>query len=155
MAQMGGPVISTFSCGKVHSPVLFPKSADCIITMEVSELLRPGFLELLRDGASILISKTKIVPQVITAAQYPSDTDIAKAVQGFRVVEVDILAKAVEIGDPTGRIANVVMIGVMSRLTPFDRFPVELWLKAIKNVNPKPAVWAGNYAAFMAGRDLI
>ncbi len=155
MAQMGGPVISTFSCGKVHSPVLFPKSADCIITMEVSELLRPGFLELLRDGATILISKTKIVPPVITYEQYPTDADIAKAVQGFKVVEVDILAKAVEIGDPTGKIANVVMIGVMSKLPPFDKFPVELWLKAIQNVSPKPAIWAGNYAAFMAGRKLI
>ncbi len=154
MAQMGGPVISTFSCGNVHSPVLFPGSADCVITMEVSELLRPGFLEMLREGATILISKTKVVPPVITREQYPSDADIAKAVEGFKVVEVDILAKALELGDPTGRIANVVMIGVLSKLPPFDKFPVELWLTAVKSISPKPAIWAGNYTAFMAGRNL-
>lgn len=155
MAQMGGPVISTFSCGKVHSPVLFPGSADCIITMEVSELLRPGFLEILKEGATILISKTKVIPPVITPEEYPSEEDILKAVEGFNVVEVDVLGKAMEIGDRTGRIANVVMIGAMSKLSPFDRFPPELWLQAIKNVSPKPAIWAGNYAAFLAGRELV
>jgi indolepyruvate ferredoxin oxidoreductase alpha subunit len=155
MAQMGGPVISTFSCGRVHSPVLFPGSADCIITMEVSELLRPGFLELLKDGATVLISKTRVIPPVITEDQYPKPEDIKRAVEGFKVVEVDVLGKAMEIGDITGRIANVVMIGALSRLEPFDRFPAELWLQAIKNVSPKPAIWAGNYAAFSAGRDLI
>jgi indolepyruvate ferredoxin oxidoreductase alpha subunit len=36
MAQMGGPVISTFSCGKVFSPVLMPGEADCVIAMEMS-----------------------------------------------------------------------------------------------------------------------
>ncbi|MFC1838853.1 2-oxoacid:acceptor oxidoreductase family protein [Thermodesulfobacteriota bacterium] len=155
MAQMGGPVISTFSCGNVHSPVLFPGSADCIITMEVSELLRPGFLEMLREGATILISKTKVIPPVITPEEYPSQEEISKAVEGFNVVEVDVLGKAMEIGDITGRIANVVMIGAMSKLPPFDRFPTELWLQAIKNVSPKPAIWAGNYGAFSAGRELV
>jgi len=155
MAQMGGPVISTFSCGKVHSPVLFPKSADCLITMEVSEVLRPGFLEMLRDGATILISKTKVIPPVITSEQYPTPEEIAKAVEGYKVVEVDILGKALELGDSTGRIANVVMIGSLSKLPPFDRFPTELWLQAIKNVSPKPAIWAANYAAFSAGREMV
>ncbi len=155
MAQMGGPVISTFSCGKVHSPVLFPGSADCIITMEVSELLRPGFLETLREGATVLISKTKVVPPVITAEEYPTDEAVSKAVEGFKVVEVDILAKALELGDSTGRIANVVMIGALSKLPPFDKFPTELWLQAIKNVSPKPAIWDANYAAFSAGRELV
>ena len=155
MAQMGGPVISTFSCGKVHSPVLFPGSADCIITMEVSELLRPGFLEMLREGDTILISKTKVIPPVITPEQYPAPEEIEKAVEGFKVVEVDILGKALELGDSTGRIANVVMIGALSKLSPFDKFPTELWLQAIKNVSPKPAIWAGNYAAFMGGREMV
>jgi len=154
MAQMGGPVISTFSCGNVHSPVLFPGSADCIITMEVSELLRPGFLEMLREGATILISKTKVIPQLLTVEDYPTQEKITKAVEGFKVVEVDVLEKAMEIGDSTGRIANVVMIGALSKLPPFDKFPTELWLQAIKNVSPRPAIWAGNYAAFSAGREL-
>jgi indolepyruvate ferredoxin oxidoreductase alpha subunit len=155
MAQMGGPVISTFSCGDVYSPVLFPGSADCLITMEVSELLRPGFLELLKEGATILIAKTRVVPPVISADEYPKPEDIEKAVKDFRVLEIDVLNKAIEIGDTTGRIANVVMIGAMSRLAPFERFPADLWLQAIKNVSPRPALWAANYAAFSAGRKMI
>ena len=39
MAQMGGPVISTFSYGNVHSPVLLPGQTDCLIAMEKSEAL--------------------------------------------------------------------------------------------------------------------
>jgi indolepyruvate ferredoxin oxidoreductase alpha subunit len=70
-------------------------------------------------------------------------------------VEIDALGKAMELGDITGRIANVVMIGALSKLPPFDKFPSELWLQAIKNVSPGPAFWAGNYAAFSAGRELI
>ena len=71
------------------------------------------------------------------------------------MVEADVLGKAMEIGDKTGRIANVVMVGTLSRLAPFDRFPTELWLRAIKNVSPRPAIWAANYAAFSAGRELV
>jgi hypothetical protein len=29
---------------------------------------------------------------------------------------------------------------------------VEMWWKALQKVNPKPEVWAANYAAFNAGR---
>ncbi|NTV73295.1 MAG: hypothetical protein HGA66_03700 [Holophaga sp.] len=43
-------------------------------------------------------------------------------------------------------------MGILSTLEPFDRFPAELWWKALQKVNPKAAVWAANYAAFNAGR---
>jgi len=155
MAQMGGPVISTFSCGKVHSPVLFPGSADCLITMEVSEILRPGFLDLLKEGGTILISKTSIIPQVITPEEYPAPEKIKGALGEYRIIEVDALGSAIEIGDKTGRIANVVMIGALSRIAPFNGFPLDLWLEAIRKVSPNPAFWAANYAAFMAGRELL
>ncbi|MBW2031535.1 MAG: 2-oxoacid:acceptor oxidoreductase family protein [Deltaproteobacteria bacterium] len=155
MAQMGGPVISTFSCGKVHSPVLFPGSADCLITMEVSEILRPGFLDLLKEGGTILISKTSIIPQVITPEEYPAPERIKGALGEYRIIEVDALGSAIEIGDKTGRVANVVMIGALSRIAPFNGFPLDLWLEAIRKVSPNPAFWAANYAAFMAGRELL
>ena len=57
-------------------------------------------------------------------------------------------------GDPSGRIANVVMLGILSRITPFDLLPEALWLKALQSVGPKPAVWAANRAAFQTGRGL-
>jgi indolepyruvate ferredoxin oxidoreductase, alpha subunit len=35
-----------------------------------------------------------------------------------------------------------------------DAFPAELWLKALKRANSKPVVWATNYVAFNAGREI-
>lgn len=155
MAQMGGPVISTFSCGRAHSPVLLPGSVDCLIVMEMSEMLRPGFIEMLKKDGTILAAKTVIVPQNLEADQYPDPDGIKKAVNDYRLIEVDVLGKAIEIGDSTGRIANVVMMGALSMVKPFDVFPEEIWLEAIKKVSARPAIWAANYEAFMSGKALI
>ena len=154
MAQMGGPVISTFACGKVHSPVLLPGEADCLIAMEMSEILRPGFLDLLRQGGTILAARTVMVPQGMKAEDYPDLDGIRKATRGFRLVEVDVLAAALALGDSTGRIANVVMMGALSRIAPFTAIPEPLWLRALQEVTPGPA-WGGNYQAFLAGRKLL
>ena len=154
MAQMGGPVISTFSCGEVHSPVLLPGTADCLVVMEKSELLRSGFLEMLRPGGTVVLADTRILPKGMAEADYPGDAEIRAALAPYQVVEVEVLAKALELGDPTGRVANVVMMGVLSRQSPFDQFPESLWLKALEKLNPKPAVWASNYAAFKAGSTI-
>lgn len=154
MAQMGGPVISTFGCGKVVSPVLLPGTADCLIVMEKSEVLRPGFLDLLKPGGTILMAGTRILPEGMAEEAYPADAQLRAILAPFRLVEVDLLETALALGDPTGKIANVVLMGILSTLSPFDRFPVELWWKALRKVNPKPPVWAANYAAFNAGRGL-
>ena len=154
MAQMGGPVISTFSCGDVFSPVLLPGTADCLIVMEKSEILRPGFLDLLRPGGTVVLADTQILPEGLEAKDYPSDTDLRALLAPYRLIEVDPLGRAIELGDPSGRIGNVVLMGILSTLEPFDCFPVELWWQALQKVNPKPSVWAANHAAFNAGRAL-
>ena len=153
MAQMGGPVISTFACGRVHSPVLLPREADCLIVMEVSELLRPGFLDMLRPGGTILVARTVMVPQGMKAEDYPSLEAIRPHLAPWRVVEVDVLSAAVELGDASGRSANVVMMGGLSTIEPFAAIPEGIWLKALAEVTPPPA-WPGNYRAFLSGRDL-
>jgi indolepyruvate ferredoxin oxidoreductase, alpha subunit len=155
MAQMGGPVISTFSCGSVHSPVLYPGSADALIAMESSEVLRPGFLELLKPDGMILLSDTQIVPMVVAAGDYPDEETIQKEIKGYNVIRINALQTALDIGDPTGRIANVVLIGALSKLAPFDIFPDSLWQQALTKVSPNAKIWAGNYAAFLAGRELV
>ena len=155
MAQMGGPVISTFSCGSVHSPTLVPSTANCLIAMEKSEILRPGFLELLEPGGTVLLADTRILPQCMKPEQYPSDEVLAAYLQACRVVSVNVLDIALRLGDPQGRCANVVMLGVLSTLPPFDALPVSIWLAALKSISRKPAVWNINHAAFMAGRTLL
>lgn len=154
MAQMGGPVISTFSCGKVYSPVLMPGMADCLIAMEMSEILRPGFLDLLKPGGIVLAARTTIVPPAITADQYPGVEEIRSAVGDTALREIDVLSKAMAIGDASGRSANVVMLGALSQIAPFDRIPEAIWLQALKDVTPTPVLWAGNYQAFIKGRDI-
>ena len=155
MAQMGGPVISTFACGKIHSPVLLPGSADCLVTMETSEVLRPGFLEMLTPGGTVLLAKTRVFPQGLKPEAYPSHESIMRQLSGFKVLELDVLAKSIALGDAAGKSANVVMMGAMSKTAPFDRFPVEYWLEAIKLNSPKPAIWQANFTAFRAGRNLV
>jgi indolepyruvate ferredoxin oxidoreductase alpha subunit len=152
MAQMGGPVISTFACGQVRSPVPLPGAADCLIVMEKGEVLRPGFLEMLKPEGTILLASTRLLPPGLPAEQYPSDAQIQASLSTYHVVEVDALGMAMELGDRAGRTANVVMMGVLSTLPPFNVFPAELWLQALKNANAKPVVWAANYAAFLRGR---
>ncbi|NTW88730.1 MAG: hypothetical protein HGB26_06325, partial [Desulfobulbaceae bacterium] len=61
---------------------------------------------------------------------------------------------ALALGDSTGRIANVVMMGALSQIAPFTAIPEPLWLRALKEVTPGPA-WGGNYQAFLAGRKLL
>lgn len=154
MAQMGGPVISTFACGSVHSPVLMPGTSHCLVSMERSEVFRPGFLDMLRPGGTVILADTAIVPPLFKAENYPTVDAVRQALTGFKVIDVDVLNTALSLGDPTGRSANVVMIGVLSTVAPFDSFPNEYWLQALKNVSPKPAIWQANYAAFLAGKQL-
>ena len=154
MAQMGGPVISTFGCGKVFSPALVPGSADCLIAMEKSEILRPEFLSSLKPGGTVLMADTRIVPQGLPETAYPGEDALAKALEGYELKTVDVLKTAIELGDASGRSANVVMLGALSTLAPFHTIPTEVWLNALKNVSPKPAIWNANHAAFMAGRNL-
>jgi indolepyruvate ferredoxin oxidoreductase, alpha subunit len=156
MAQMGGPVVSTFACGSVFSSQLLPRSADCLIVMEKSEVLRPGFLSSLKLGGVVLMADTAILPQGLKEEEYPtSDEAIKRNLEGYKVINLDVLEKAISLGDKIGRSANVVMLGAHSAVEPFNTIPRELWLQAIKNVSPKPAIWDSNYAAFMAGVEMI
>ena len=154
MAQMGGPVISTFACGDVVSPVLMPGSADVLIALEQSEVLRPEFLDMLKAGGTVLLATTKIVPPGLPPARYPGEAQVEDLLRPYRVARVDVLRQALDLGDPTGRMANVVMLGLLSTTAPFDVFPAELWHEALRSVNPRRTIWSANYAAFQAGRSM-
>ncbi|MBU2509858.1 2-oxoacid:acceptor oxidoreductase family protein [bacterium] len=155
MAQMGGPVVSTFACGSVYCSQLLPGSTDCLIVMEKSEVLRPGFLSSLKPGGVVLMAETKVLPQGVSESDYPDDDVINRNLEGYNVITLDVLKQAISLGDNSGRSANVVMVGALSAVEPFNSIPRDLWLQAVKNVSSKPTIWDGNYAAFMAGVELI
>jgi len=154
MAQLGGPVISTFGCGEAHSPVLAAGSADVLVALEESEVLRPGFLELLRDGGAVLLNRQRMIPNGLDPASYPAREAIEAALGSARLLSIDALEAARTLGDAQGRTVNVVALGALSALPPFDRIPLPLWRRALREVAPGETAQAANLAAFSAGRSL-
>mgnify|MGYP001209652054 CR=1 FL=1 len=155
MAQLGGPVISTFSCGDVTSPVLVPNSADVLVAMEMSEVLRPGFLELLKPGGTIILNNFTAIPVTAEKDDYPPESEIIKALDDYKVIQVDANELADELGDEVGRTANVVVLGLLSAIEPFSQIPDEIWQNTILSLSPSDHWKAMNIAAYNKGRDFI
>jgi indolepyruvate ferredoxin oxidoreductase alpha subunit len=153
MAQLGGSVISTFSCGKVHSPVLAPGSVDVLVVMEVSEVLRPGFLDLLKPGGKIIFNNFKSIPVTAKKEDYPDLEQLEAQLRGYDVIKIDANQVAYDLGDKTGRSANVVVLGLLSTLNPFCIIPEQAWLNALFSVSPTDFIKSANQMAFRVGRN--
>lgn len=154
MAQLGGPVTSTFAMGAVHSPVFLPGTADVLIALEQSEVLRPGFAAMLKPGGTILLSTEKRIPAGLKKDEYPELEKIRMELADYRVLEFDGLAACRTLGDEAGQLANVVTLGLLSTLPPFDAFPVEFWWQALMDGSPQEGMRRANFRAFEAGRQL-
>gem|GEM_PF-79873 len=157
MAQLGGSVISTFSCGNVYSPTLAPNSADVLVVMEISEMLRPGFLNLLKPGGKVLLNVFKAVPSNIKLEDYPSLEEIEKALaaDAYDVIKIDAAKIAHDLGDKTGKTTNVVVLGRLSTIAPFNIIPRDTWLSALMSVSPDDFIKSANQRAFDAGRKCL
>jgi len=153
MAQLGGPVISTFACGKVHSPVSAPNSADVLVVMEISEVLRPGFLDLLKPGGTIIMNTFRVVPAAVKVEDYPALGDIKEMLKDYHVITIDANEIASGIGDKAGRSANAVVLGLLSVIEPFNTIPIQVWLAALMVVSRRDVEKSFNYKAFKAGRE--
>ena len=154
MAQLGGAVISTFACGDVHSPMLAPGTADALVALESSEVLRPGFLDLLKDGGVVVLNRLRLVPPGLDPGAYPSLDSIRASLAGRRVVEFDALREAMALGDTAGRSANVIALGVLSTIAPLSSIPIALWREAMARVSPRADIREANLLAFERGRSL-
>jgi len=153
MAQLGGPVISTFACGQVHSPVMAPQSADVLVVMEIGEVLRPGFLDLLKAGGKIIFNEFRALPINARKEDYPDLQEIKKSLSAFDIVTIDANRLAIDLGDQTGRSANVVVLGLLSTTAPFDLIPESTWLAGLDAVTSDPRIRSANRLAFQAGRQ--
>jgi len=152
MAQLGGPVISTFSCGSVYSPVLAPGSVDVLIVMELSEVLRPGFLELLKPGGTVLFNNFSVLPVAMKREDYPDVNKIFEALKEYHVIKIDANKIAYELGDINGKTANVVVLGLLSTIEPFNSIPENVWLSALMAISPNDFIKATNKLSFESGR---
>jgi indolepyruvate ferredoxin oxidoreductase, alpha subunit len=153
MAQLGGAVISTFACGNVNSPVLLPKTADVIVVMERSEILREGFLDLLKDGGTVILNSYKAMPPRTGIADYPKDAVIDKILEGFKIIKIDAEKIAKSFGDEQGKTANVIVLGVLSTIDPFNKIPEGVWVGALKKLSPNENIFRANIIAFNGGRS--
>jgi len=123
--------------------------------MEMSEVLRPGFLELLKPDGTVILNDFAALPVMAKKEDYPSIQDIEKALNGYKVIKVDANELANEIGDQFGRTANVVVIGLLSTIKPFSVIPEEIWKTAILAVSPGDYAKFINIKAFEKGRNLV
>lgn len=155
MAQLGGPVISTFSCGDVNSPTLAQASADVLVVMEISEVLRPGFLELLKPNGMIILNNFRALPPNTKMEDYPKVEEIKKSLEKYNVIEINAVEKAISLGDKSGKSANVVVLGLLSQQLPFNKIPEEIWLSALMELSPNDKIKLTNQIAFKGGREYV
>ncbi|MBF0443016.1 MAG: 2-oxoacid:acceptor oxidoreductase family protein, partial [Oligoflexales bacterium] len=152
MAQLGGPVISTFACGAVHSPIFAPKTADVLVAMEMAEIMRPGFLQLLKPGGTVIFNRFKALPPNAKASEYPSDDEIEEAMKSCRVIKVDANQIAYKHGDETGRAANLVILGLLSKIEPLNVIPPDIWISVLMSLSENEKTKIMNYTLFQEGR---
>ncbi len=96
----------------------------------------------------------KTLPVTAKKEDYPSDEAIEEALNPYDVTKIDAAATARETGDRGARTANVVMLGLLSTIEPFNLIPRETWLSALMSISPTDFIKAANQASFKAGREL-
>lgn len=151
VSQRGGSVETHVRFGdKVHSPIVTPGEATALVALEKLEALRfAHFVD--RANGTILVNDFEIVPGSVTGASesYPYDAIEYLNNQGLAVLSLPATKIAHKLGD--GRMANVVMIGALSKLLPIR---ISSWTKALK-VRLPARYLDGNLLAFAEGQKLV
>ena len=134
MAQRGGSVIAQIRYGpEVFSPLVAQGTARVLGALERIEALRQHSF-LAPDGLAV-VSSQAIVPVTVSSGQatYPADVEERLRAAFPRLVYVDAVEKATELGNL--RAANVVVLGAMAHALDL---PDDAWHEAIRS-SVKPA----------------
>jgi indolepyruvate ferredoxin oxidoreductase beta subunit len=148
MAQRGGSVIAQVRFGeKVFSPLIKKGDADFLVALEKVEAVR--YADYLKSDGVAIVNMQKIIPVTVASglATYPGNIDDVLKERLPNLKTLDCISIAEKIGNV--RVANVVLIGVLSRYLPFN---LETWESAISDNVPQKALEA-NMKAFGTGRD--
>ncbi len=151
VSQRGGSVETHVRFGeKVYSPLVTPGRADVVISLEKLEALRFAHYAY-PDTGVILANDFEIVPASVSNAEemYPHEVFEFLTDKGIRVITLPATQIAQDLGD--GRMANVVLLGVLSKLLPI---PIEIWEKTLHMRIPKRYL-EGNLKAFAHGREAV
>jgi indolepyruvate ferredoxin oxidoreductase beta subunit len=149
MSQRGGSVISQVRFGtKVFSPIVPDGESDILVAFERTEALR--YAHLAKPGAKILVNDMERIPVTVSSGLQPAAKDVAQrlaAYPGLMLIEANPLAlKAGNL-----RAANLVVVGALSMLVPFDE---EHWQAALRERIPAELLDV-NLRAFDLGRAAV
>jgi len=131
MSQRGGSVVTYVKFGdKIYSPLIEKGEADLIIAFEQLEALR--WIDYLSKDGKMIINEQVInpMPVIIGKAKYPENI-IETLNKAHQIFSLDALRIASECG--TTKAVNIVLLGVMARLTGIDK---EIFNQAIHEVVP-------------------
>lgn len=147
MSQRGGSVVTYVRYGdRVFSPMVEKGEADIILSFEELESAR-WISYLKKDGVLITnTQRTEPMPVITGAMEYPDALGAVKGT-GAKVISLDALTLATRAG--SSRAVNVVLIGVLSRLTDI---PQEDWENALRATVPAKFTDV-NLTAFRLGRE--
>lgn len=149
MSQRGGSVVTYVKFGdKVQSPIIDKGDADIILAFEELEAYR--YLPYLRKGGTIICNSQNIdpMPVIIGAKKYPEDIISKLKEKDINIVSVDADNLAMQAGNI--KTVNVVLLGVLSKLTEIDE---SMWIDSVKDTVPQKVVDV-NVKAFEIGRSV-
>ena len=149
MSQRGGSVISQVRFGaKVFSPIIPDGESDILVSFERTEALR--YAHLAKPGAKILVNDMERIPITVSSGLQPAATDMDRrlaAYPGLMLIDANPLAK--QAGNL--RAANLVIVGALSTLVPFDEHH---WQAAMRERIPAKLLDV-NLRAFALGRAAV
>ncbi len=149
MAQRGGSVVAEIRYGeKVHSPLIEPRSALAIASLEQMEALR--YAHYLSPNGVAVVSRLRLIPTTVSSGmgKYPEDME-GRLKRSFRKLKyIDAAGAAEKAGNPKSN--NMFVLGCLSCVLDF---PEKLWEKAIGECVKTKFVDL-NLLAFNLGRGL-
>lgn len=145
MAQRGGAVTTDVAFGEaVESMVCDAGAADVVVAFELIEAMRN--LPMLREGGRLIASDEIIKPASVLTGKAPLPRDARGWLIERGALLVPAHATAVEAGN--AKASNMVMLGALSALLPFE---AAAWERIVPDFVPAPTIEA-NLDAFRAGR---
>ena len=149
MSQRGGSVISQVRFGeKVYSPIIPDGASDILVSFERTEALR--WAHLAKPGAKIIVNDMERIPITVSSGLQPPAKDVDKRLAAYPGL---LLIAANPLAEQAGnlRAANVVVMGALSTLVPFDE---EHWQAALRERIPAKLLDV-NLRAFALGRAAV
>jgi indolepyruvate ferredoxin oxidoreductase beta subunit len=148
MSQRGGSVDTTVRFGeKVHAPIVDAGMVDVLVGFELTEAAR--WIGHLKPEGALVVNGRTIPPLPVLIGEYAPTRGLIAAleVEGAHIIDAEAIACST--GSP--RSANIVLMGALSTLLPFEE---ATWREVIAGRVP-PTTVDKNLAAFGMGRSVL